>query len=72
MTDEPTGRPPMTSNGTPVTDEMLARLADKAEAGFDLGRRAGPALDRRRLTRCLCGSRPSCATSSTSGPRPST
>lgn len=38
MTDEPTERAPMTSNGAPVTDEMLARLADKAEAGFDLGR----------------------------------
>ncbi|MDA8263887.1 MAG: ribbon-helix-helix domain-containing protein [Actinomycetota bacterium] len=38
MTDEPTGRAAMTSNGTPVTDEMLARLADKAEAGFDLDR----------------------------------
>lgn len=38
MTDEPTERRPMTSNGTPVTDEMLARLAEKAEAGFDLDR----------------------------------
>jgi hypothetical protein len=28
----------MKSNGVPVTDEMLARLADKAEAGFDLDR----------------------------------
>ena len=27
----------MTSNETPVTDDMLARLAEKAEAGFDLG-----------------------------------
>ncbi len=38
MTDEATERPPMKSNGVPVTDEMLARLADKAEAGFDLDR----------------------------------
>jgi hypothetical protein len=28
----------MTSNGVPVTDEMLARLAEKAETGFDLDR----------------------------------
>ena len=38
MTDEPTKRPPMRSNGKLVTDEMLARLAEKAEAGFDLDR----------------------------------
>lgn len=38
MTDDPTERPPLTSNGVPVTDEMLTRLAEKAEAGFDLDR----------------------------------
>ena len=38
MTDEPTERPPMRSNGVLVTDEMLTRLAEKAEAGFDLDR----------------------------------
>ena len=30
-----TGRPPMTSNGVTVTDEVLARLAERAEAGLD-------------------------------------
>ncbi len=38
MPDKPTERPQMTSNGVPVTDEMFARLAEKAEAGFDLDR----------------------------------
>ena len=71
MTGEPTERPPMRSKGTLVTDEMLARLAEKAEAGFDLDRlrprpRAGPASDRRQRSRCRFGSLPRCVISSTS------
>lgn len=79
-TDEPTGGPRMASNGTPVTNEMLARLAEKAGAGFDLDRLRPRPPGRPRL-----GSAPADslsvrfppglrhrATSSTSGPRPST
>jgi hypothetical protein len=33
MTDDVHGR---TASGTPITDELVAKLADKAEAGYDV------------------------------------
>jgi hypothetical protein len=45
--NEPTS-PRRTSEGKPITDETIKRLADEAEAGYDvteLRRRGGPPAD---------------------------
>jgi hypothetical protein len=48
-----TKRPPLTIGGRPVTDELLEKAVDKAEAGLDVAR-----LVRRPGGRPLLGSAP--------------
>jgi hypothetical protein len=55
-----------TASGLPITDELIDKLAAKAEAGYDveetIRRRGGrPPLDRRLPTSSPCALSPSCA-----------